>query len=98
MTRTRKATAIVTLGMALVFGCVKLPAQYGGENALARRIEATWLLEVTLRQCDTGAEIPNSTVPALRYPTARAAATAALPMRSGSSALTATDGASSTSF
>jgi hypothetical protein len=65
MMRTGKATAIVTLGMALVFGCIKLPAQKGGENALARRIEGTWLLQVTLRQCDTGAEIPNSTLPAL---------------------------------
>jgi hypothetical protein len=65
MTRSGKATAIVTLGMALVFGCVKLPAQNGGENALARRIEGTWLLQVTLRQCDTGVEIPNSTLPAL---------------------------------
>jgi hypothetical protein len=65
MTRTGKATAIVTLGMAIVFGCVKLPAQNGGENALARRIEGTWLLQATLRQCDTGAEIPNSTLPAL---------------------------------
>ena len=65
MTRTGKATALVTLGMALVFGCVKLPAQNGGEHALARRIEGTWLLQATLRQCDTGAEIPNSTLPAL---------------------------------
>jgi hypothetical protein len=42
-----------------------LPAQNGGENALGRRIEGTWLLQATLRQCDTGAEIPNSTFPAL---------------------------------
>lgn len=65
MTRTGKATAVVTLGIALVFGCVRLPAQNGGENALGRRIEGTWLLQATLRQCDTGAEIPNSTLPAL---------------------------------
>jgi hypothetical protein len=65
MTRTGKATAVVTLGVALVFGCVRLPAQNGGENALARRIEGTWLVQATLRQCDTGAEIPNSTLPAL---------------------------------
>jgi hypothetical protein len=65
MTRTGKATALVTLGIALVFGCVQLPAQIGGENAVARRIEGTWLLQATLRQCDTGAEIPNSTLPAL---------------------------------
>lgn len=65
MTRTGKATAVVTLGIALVFAGRPLPAQNGGENAVGRRIEGTWLLQATLRQCDTGAEIPNSTIPAL---------------------------------
>jgi hypothetical protein len=65
MTRTGKATAVVTLGIALIFAGGRLPAQNGGENALGRRIEGTWLLQATLRQCDTGAEIPNSTFPAL---------------------------------
>ena len=65
MTRTGKATAVVALGIALTFAVRQLPAQSGGENALGRRIEGTWLLQATLRQCDTGAEIPNSTVPAL---------------------------------
>ena len=65
MTRTGKATAVVTLGIALTFAGGQLPAQNGGENALGRRIEGTWLLQATLRQCDTGAEIPNSTFPAL---------------------------------
>jgi hypothetical protein len=65
MTRTGKAIAVVTLGIALTFASAPLPAQNGGENALGRRIEGTWLLQVTLRQCDTGAEIPNSTLPAL---------------------------------
>lgn len=65
MTRTGKATAIVTLGIALTFADRQLPAQNGGENALGRRIEGTWLVQATLRQCDTGAEIPNSTFPAL---------------------------------
>jgi hypothetical protein len=65
MTRTGKATAVVTLGIALIVAGRRLPAQDGGENALGRRIEGTWLLQATLRQCDTGAEIPNSTFPAL---------------------------------
>jgi hypothetical protein len=65
MTRTGKATAVVTLGIALIVAGRRLPAQTGGENALGRRIEGTWLLQATLRQCDTGAEIPNSTFPAL---------------------------------
>jgi hypothetical protein len=65
MTRTGKATAIVTFGIALTFAAGQLPAQSGGENALGRRIEGTWLVHATLRQCDTGAEIPNSTFPAL---------------------------------
>jgi hypothetical protein len=65
MTRTGKATAVVTLGIALIVAGRRLPAQNGGENALGRRIEGTWLLQATLRQCDTGAEIPNSTFPAL---------------------------------
>ena len=66
MTRTGKATAaVVTLGIALACAGGRLPAQSGGENALARRIEGTWLLQATLRQCDTGTEIPNSTFPAL---------------------------------
>ena len=65
MTPTGKATAVVTLGIALTIAAGQLPAQKGSENALARRIEGTWLLQATLRQCDTGAEIPNSTFPAL---------------------------------
>jgi hypothetical protein len=65
MTRTGRATAVVTLGIALVVAGQQLPAQNGGENALGRRIEGTWLVQTTLRQCDTGAEIPNSTLPAL---------------------------------
>ncbi len=65
MTRTRKATAVVTLGICLIVAGRQLAAQNGGENALGRRIEGTWFLQVTLRQCDTGAEIPNSTLPAL---------------------------------
>jgi hypothetical protein len=65
MTRTGKATAVITLGVVLIFGCVLLPAQNGGENALGRRIEGTWLVQGTLRDCNTGAEIPNSTFPAL---------------------------------
>jgi hypothetical protein len=65
MTCTGKATAVVTLGIALVAAGQQLPAQNGGENALGRRIEGTWLVQATLRQCDTGAEIPNSTLPAL---------------------------------
>lgn len=63
--RTGKATAVVTLVIALIFASRQLPAQNGGENALGRRIEGTWLAQATLRQCDTGAEIPNSTFPAL---------------------------------
>jgi len=65
MTRTGKAIALVTLGIALTFASGRVPAQSGGENALARRIEGTWLAQATLVQCDTGAEIPNSTFPAL---------------------------------
>jgi hypothetical protein len=65
MTRTGKATAVVTLGIALTFAGGRLPAQSGGEHALGRRIEGTWLVHLTLRQCDTGAEIPNSTQPGL---------------------------------
>ena len=65
MTRTGKATAVLTLGIALIVAGRQLPAQNGGENALGRRIEGTWLAQATLRQCDTGAEIPNSTFPAL---------------------------------
>ena len=65
MTRTGKATALVTLGIALTLAAEQLCGQAGGENALGRRIEGTWFLQATLRQCDTGAEIPNSTFPAL---------------------------------
>jgi hypothetical protein len=65
MTRTAKSTAVLTLGIALIVAGRQLPAQHGGENALGRRIEGTWLVQATLRQCDTGAEIPNSTFPAL---------------------------------
>ncbi len=65
MTRTGKATAVVTLGIALIFAGRQLPAQSGGENALSRRIEGTWLVQATLRDCNTGAEIPNSTFPGL---------------------------------
>ena len=65
MTRTGKTTAVVTLGIALMFAGGQLPAQTGGENALARRIEGTWLVQATLRDCNTGAEIPNSTFPGL---------------------------------
>jgi hypothetical protein len=65
MTRTGKATAVVTLGIALILAGGRLPAQTGGENALARRIEGTWLVQATLRDCNTGAEIPNSTFPGL---------------------------------
>ena len=64
MTRTGKATAVVTLGIALIFAGRQLPAQSGGENALARRVEGTWLVQATLRDCNTGVEIPNSTFPA----------------------------------
>ena len=65
MTRTGKATAVATLGIALIVAGQQLPAQSGGENALARRIQGTWLLQATLRDCNTGAEITNSTFPAL---------------------------------
>ena len=65
MTRTGKATAVLTLGIAFIFADRQLPAQKGAENALARRIEGTWFLQATLRDCDSGAEIPNSTFPAL---------------------------------
>ena len=65
MTRSAKATAVVTLGIALTLVGGQLPAQTGGENALARRIEGTWLVQATLRNCHTGAEIPNSTFPGL---------------------------------
>ena len=65
MTRTGTATAVITLGVVLIFGCVLLPAQNGGENALGRRIEGTWLAQATLRDCNNGQEIPNSTFPAL---------------------------------
>jgi hypothetical protein len=65
MTRTGKATAVVTLGIALTFAVGQLPAQHGGEHALARRIEGTWFVQIILRQCDTGEEIPNSTLPGL---------------------------------
>jgi hypothetical protein len=65
MTRTGRVTAIVTLGIALTFASRQLPAQKGGENALGRRIEGTWLVQITLRDCDTGVEIPNSTLPGL---------------------------------
>jgi hypothetical protein len=65
MTRTGKATAVLTLGIALTSAGAQLTAQTGGEHAVARRIEGTWLVQFTLRQCDTGAEIPNSTQPGL---------------------------------
>ena len=65
MTRTGKATAVVTLGIALTIAAGQLPAQNGGEHALARRIEGTWLVQATLRDCNTGVEIPNSSFPGL---------------------------------
>ena len=65
MTRSAQTIAVVTLGIALTFAGGLLAAQSGGENALARRIEGAWMVQVTLRQCDTGAEIPNSTLPGL---------------------------------
>jgi hypothetical protein len=65
MTRSGKATAVATLGLVLTFASGQLWAQAAGENARARRIEGTWLMQITLVQCDTGAEIPNSTLPGL---------------------------------
>jgi hypothetical protein len=65
MTRTGKTTALVTLGIALALAAEQVCAQAGGENALSRRIEGTWLVQATLRDCNTGAEIPNSTFPGL---------------------------------
>ena len=59
MTRSGKATAVATLGIVLTFASGPSRAQHGGENALARRIEGTWLVQLTLRQCDTGVEIPT---------------------------------------
>ena len=65
MTRSAQATAVVTCGIALTLAGALLAAQSGGENARARRIEGSWMAQITLVQCDTGAEIPNSTLPGL---------------------------------
>jgi hypothetical protein len=65
MTRAAKTTAVVTFGIALTLAGGLLAAQSGGEHALARRIEGSWMVQITHRQCDTGAEIPNSTLPGL---------------------------------
>jgi hypothetical protein len=55
----------VTLAIVLVLGSVDTVAQTSDQNALGRRIEGTWLVDVTLADCQTGVEVPNTTSPAL---------------------------------
>lgn len=60
-----KAISGVALAAILVLAATQIPAsgQASGQNAKGRRIEGTWRVEVTLRNCQTGAEI--ATAPAL---------------------------------
>jgi len=57
-----KAISVLALVVILVLAA-QTGAQTSGQNAMSRRIEGTWLIEVTDRNCQTGAAI--STIPAL---------------------------------
>jgi hypothetical protein len=55
------ATSSLALAAMLVLAAAHVPAS--GQNANGRRIEGTWRVEVTDRDCQTGA--PTGTIPAL---------------------------------
>lgn len=52
-----KAIAGITLLMTAVLTTAHIPAQTGGQNALGKRIEGTWHVEITLLDCQTGAPL-----------------------------------------
>ena len=56
-----KAISGVALAVILILAAAQIPAS--GQNGKGNRIEGTWRVTLTIRNCQTGAEI--STVPAL---------------------------------
>ena len=50
-----KAIAGFALAVTLVLAAARIPVN--GQNGKARRIEGTWRVEITLRNCETGAAI-----------------------------------------
>ncbi len=55
-----KATAVITLAVMLVLTAAQIPAQTSGQNALGRRIEGTWRVQITLLNCQTGAVLTDA--------------------------------------
>src|SRR5262245_6046754 len=55
----------VVVAILLALGSADAMAQTAGQHAQGRRLEGTWLLNVTLADCQTGVELPNTTLPAL---------------------------------
>jgi hypothetical protein len=56
-----KAISGVALAVILILAAAQIPAS--GQNGKGNRLEGTWRVALTIRNCQTGAEI--STVPAL---------------------------------
>jgi hypothetical protein len=63
MKRYLKAITGLAFAVILVLAAAHTGAQTSGQNANGRRIEGNWLVEVTDRNCQTGAVI--ATLPAL---------------------------------
>ena len=55
----------ITVAIVLVLGSVASMAQSSGQHAQGRRIEGTWMVNLTFADCQTGVEAPNATSPAL---------------------------------
>jgi hypothetical protein len=54
-----------TVAIVLVLGSVASMADSSGQHARGRRIEGTWVVNLTLADCQTGVEAGNATSPAL---------------------------------
>jgi hypothetical protein len=55
----------LTMAIVVVLGSVASMAQSSGQHAQGRRIEGTWVVNLTYADCQTGVEAPNATSPAL---------------------------------
>jgi hypothetical protein len=59
MNRTRAIAFLAAFGvLAFSFGPALAPAQGDSDDDLARKLEGTWRVTVTLRDCGTGAQSP----------------------------------------
>jgi len=65
MTRTGTAAVVATFGIGLTLAAVQMLAQDAGENGFSRRIEGTWAVQITPRDCQTGIEFTDLTHPGL---------------------------------